>query len=238
MPVMVEIIGEPAVGKTHLSLTFPKPFIFDTTPKKEAEIIAFKVLGADAKNRYMWVQNWMQLVNGIKNVVKRDDVKTVVIDTGADLQSMAVEYELEEKNRKQLLPYEYGRIRESIDTDIIESVTTSGKNLVLTAQMDDEYVGNQKTGFRVPKGYKRAAFQSDIRLFLTIGGCSIEIMPGGLSFRVVPKYDEKRIRKAVVIKNRFVDMSEYGYQVLEGNITADMIKSLIPKDLVGMVWTE
>ena len=238
MPVMIEIMGEPAVGKTHLALTFPKPFIFDTTPKKEAEIIAYKVLGADAKNRYMWIQNWIQLVNGVKSTVKREDVKTVVIDTGADLQSLAVEYELQVKERKSLMPYEYGRIREVIDTDITEEIITAGKNLVLTAQMDDEYIDGNKTGFRIPKGYKRAAFQSDIRILLVIGGCSIDIMPGGLSFRVRPKPETKNIRKAVIVKNRFVDMAETGIVVLEGNITAQDIKKLIPQNLVDMVWVE
>ncbi|MDW8086240.1 MAG: AAA family ATPase, partial [Ignisphaera sp.] len=234
----IEIIGEPAVGKTHLSLTFPKPFIFDTTPKKEAEIIAYKVLGAEAKNRYRWIQTWQQLVSGVRETSRRDDVKTIVIDTGTDLQALAVEYELEAKSRERLLPFEYGRIREVIDTDITETIINSNKNLVLTAQMDDEYINGQKTGYRVPKGYKRAAFQSDIRILLVIGSCSVEIMPGATSFKVIPKTGEDNVRKAIIIKNRFIDMSENPIQVLKGNITAQDIKNLIPKELVSLVWTE
>jgi len=238
MPVLVEIIGEPAVGKTHLSLTFPKPFVFDTTPKQEARIVAYKVLGAAAERRYSWVKSYVELIQGLRNVAGRDDVATIVIDTGADLQGMAVEFELERKKREGLMPYEYGRIREMIDTDVTEFVTQAGKNLVMTAQMDDEYVDGRRTGRRVPKGYRRMAFQADIRIYLALGAASIEVMPGGTVFAVTPQTSSKLVRKAVIVKNRFVDMAEVGYKVLEGNITAESIKALIPKEILDMVWVE
>jgi hypothetical protein len=238
LPVLVEIAGEPGVGKTHLSLTFPKPYIFDTTPKREAEIVAYKVLGASAKNRYQWVKNYQILVNALNKVLQEQEVKTIVIDTGSDLQGMAVEYDIERRERQKLMPYEYGRIREMIDEDITEKVIAVGKNLVMTSQMDDEYVNGVKTGRRVIKGYKRMAHQADIRLYMTLGAAEIEVMPGGLAVYVTPRPTSKPERKAVVIKNRFVDMTEAGYQKLEGNITAENIKALIPQNLVSMVWTE
>ncbi len=238
--ILVEIIGEPAVGKTHLSLTFPKPFIFDTTPRKEAEIVAYKILGAEAKKRYCWVQSYADLITKLKQVLERDDVATVVIDTGADLQGMAVDYEVERKKREKLLPFEYGRIREMVDTDVIEAVSMKNKNLVMTAQMDDEYgPDGRRTGRRIPKGYKRLAFQADMRIFLTLGAAELEIAPGGTAFAVTPlPRSEKPVRKAAIIKNRFVDMAETGYKVLEGNITANDLKNLIPKEILDMVWVE
>jgi hypothetical protein len=239
--VLVEIIGEPAVGKTHLALTFPKSFLFDTTPKREARVIAYKVLGEAASRRYMPVKNYPQLVEGLKAVLKRDDVKTVIIDTGADLQEMCVEYEVERKQRERLLPVEYGRIREMIDTDIIEAVIEADRNLVMTAQMDDEYVNGQKTGKRIPKGYKRMAFQADIRLFLYLApekgqAGEIEISPYGLGFTYRPEaiLTTKMVRKAVVIKNRYVDA---GLTIIE-NPTAEKIKELIPPELRQMEWVE
>jgi hypothetical protein len=238
LPVLVEIAGEPGVGKTHLSLTFPKPYIFDTTPKREAEIVAYKVLGADAKNRYQWVKNYQILVNALNKVLQEPEVKTVIIDTGSDLQGMAVEYDIKQRERQKLMPYEYGRIREMIDEDITEKVVAVGKNLVMTSQMDDEYVNGVKTGRRIIKGYKRMAHQADIRVYMTLGAAEIEVMPGGLAVYVTPKPSLKPERKALVIKNRFVDMTEAGYQKLEGNITAENIKALIPQNLVSMVWTE
>jgi hypothetical protein len=241
--VLVEIIGEPAVGKTHLSLTFPKPFMFDTTPRQEAKPIALKLLGDEAKKRYMAVKSYPQLVEGLKAVLKREDVKTVIIDTGADLQGMCVEYEVERKGRERLLPVEYGRIREMIDTDVTEAVMEANKNLVMTAQMDDEYVNGQKTGRRVPKGYKRMAFQADIRIFLYLasheGGGEIEVSPYGLTFAYVPPQRPamKFVRRAVVIKNRYVDMTQAGYQIIE-NPTVESIKNLIPEVIRGDEWIE
>jgi len=242
--VLVEIIGEPAVGKTHLSLTFPKPFLFDTTPKQEAKPIALKVLGAEAQKRYSAVKSYPQLVEGLKIVLKREDVKTIIIDTGADLQGMCVEYEVERKGRERLLPVEYGRIREMIDTDVTEAVVEAGKNLVMTAQMDDEYVNGQKTGRRVPKGYKRMAFQADIRLFLYLApaegsGGEIEVSPYGLTFAYIPPQRPalRLVRKAIVIKNRYVDMAQTGYQVIV-DPTAEKIKELIPENIRSMEWIE
>jgi hypothetical protein len=241
--VLVEIIGEPAVGKTHLSLTFPKPFIFDTTPKREARSVATKLLGAETQKRYMPVKSYQELVKTLKEVLRRDDVKTIVIDTGADLQGMCVEYEVERKGRERLLPVEYGRIREMIDTDVTEAAVEANKNLVMTAQMEDEYVNGQKTGRRIPKGYKRMAFQADIRLFLYLsppeGGGELEVSPYGLTFAYIPpqKPALKLVRKAVVIKNRYVDMTSTGYQIIE-NPTAEKIKELIPENIRKEEWIE
>ncbi|MEM4167686.1 MAG: AAA family ATPase [Candidatus Caldarchaeum sp.] len=229
--LLVEILGEPAVGKTHLSLTFPNPFLFDTTPKREAEIIAYKLLGAEAAKRYEWVKNYQHLIKALVEVLQREDVKTIIIDTGADLQGMAVAYEIERKDRERLMPFEYGRIREMVDEDIIEKTIAAGKHLVLTAQMDDEYINGQKTGRRIPKGYKRLAFQADIRILLVVGSAEVQVMPGGTSFTVIPKPDQNPKRKTVIIKNRFVDMAETGYTVLTGNITYQNILELIPQNL-------
>jgi len=229
LPLLVEVIGEPGVGKTHFSLTFPKPFLFDTTPKREAEVIVYKLYGAEAKKRYAWTTKYEQLLAGIKDIVKRDDVRTVIIDTGADLQSMAVEYELQRKDRERLMPYEYGRIREMIDEDVIELVVNSGKHLVMTAQMDDEYVNGQRTGKRVPKGYKRMAFQADIRMFITVGSAELTFLPGGLSFEVTYSKVLQPKRTAVIVKNRFVDITTTGYQKIEGNVTFADLVNLIPQ---------
>ena len=242
--VLVEIIGEPAVGKTHLSLTFPKPFLFDTTPKQEARSVAMKLLGAEFSRRYMPVKSYPQLVEGLKSVLGRDDVKTVIIDTGADLQGMCVEYEVERKGRERLLPVEYGRIREMIDTDITEAVVEANKNLIMTAQMDDEYVNGQKTGRRVPKGYKRMAFQADIRLFLYLAPAEgsageIEVSPYGLTFAYIPPQKPvfRLVRKAIIIKNRYVDMTQSGYTIIE-DPTAEKIKQLIPENIRQLEWFE
>jgi len=239
LPLLLEIAGEPGVGKTHLSLTFPHPYIFDTTPKREAEVVAYKLYGSSYVKNYEWVPNYQTLVKSLSRILaERPDVKTIVIDTGSDLQAMAADYETQRKDRERLMPYEYGRLREMIDEDITEKTIAAGRNLVMTSQMDDEYVDGKKTGRRVVKGYKRLAFQADIRLYMTLGASAIDVMPGGTVFYVTPKPAAKPERKAVVVKNRFTDITETGYMVLTGNITAADIKALIPENLREMVWAE
>jgi hypothetical protein len=237
--VFIEIIGEPAVGKTHLSLTFPKPLLIDTTPKREARIIAYKVLGAEATKRYIHIKNYQELVEAINNI--GDDVKTVIIDTSSDLQELALEYELQRKDRKQLMPYEYGRLREMVDTDITEQVSQD-KNLIFISQMDDEYIEGKRTGRRIPKGYKRAAFQADIRLLLYLApetgtAGELEISQYGLSFAYRPApLHGKLVRKAAVIKNRYTDPTA-GLTIIE-NPTAEKIKQLIPEEIRRFEWIE
>ena len=141
-PLLIEIIGEPGVGKTHLSLTFPKPFLIDTSPKYEAKAIARKVLGEGWEKRYHASRDLREIVQILSEVLDRDDVATVIIDTGADLQSLGAKEYLRRKReagkeRAQVTQIEYGRVRDLIDDEVINYVIRHDKNLILTAQTGD-----------------------------------------------------------------------------------------------------
>jgi len=206
VPLFVEIIGEPSVGKTHLSCLFPKPALLDTTPKGEGYYIIRKLYPEEWKQRYFRVRCFKDVMIALEYVRKRRDFfKTVVVDTGADLRSLAIDACLEElrkekPERQRLMPEEYSCVNKKVN-GFIDEVTDPERlcmNLVFTAQMKDEWVDRRPTGRRVRDGYPKANFQADIRLYLELKRKVDE---------KTMKYLEGYERVCRVIKCRFRDMT-------------------------------
>jgi hypothetical protein len=199
VPVFVELIGEAEAGKTHLSCLFPKPIVFDTTPKKEAYVIVRK-LHSDWKRRHIPVRSFEDIRKGLEYVKRYpNDFKTVVFDTAADLRDLGSKEYLEElnkagKERQALMPQEYRWVNEKIDA-IIDKVTSEmGLNLVFVSQMRDEWKDGKATGRRVRKGYPKTNFQADLRLYLSVDKKVDE---------KTMQYVDVYVRKCLVVKNRF-----------------------------------
>jgi hypothetical protein len=74
------------------------------------------------------------------------------------------------------------------------------------------------------------AFQSDVRIFITVGSAELTFLPGGLSFEVTYSKVLQPKRTAVIVKNRFVDITTTGYQKIEGNVTFADLVNLIPQN--------
>jgi hypothetical protein len=207
IPLFIEVIGEPSVGKTHLASLFPKPALVDTTAKGEGYVV-FKKFHSDWKRRYFRARTFDDFTKHL-SAIERDKgyFRTVVVDTSADLRTLGSQDYIKElneagKNREKLMPEEYGWINEKIN-DFINKITDIEKlcmNLVFTSQMRDEWKDRKPTGRRIRKGYPDANFQSDMRLFL----------------QLVQKVDEKTMqfipneyeRKCQVIKCRFRDQAD------------------------------
>ena len=192
MPILVEIIGESAVGKTHTSCLFPKSVLFDMTPEKEGELIAIKIFGNDYHDRYFKINNYNDFLNAVTNIP--DDTKTVVIDTSKDFIKIIADEWLVRENRKlvamgkrkltRVYPTTlYGQVYRMAD-DEVKRLMKIPCNVVFTSIMTDEYVNSEKTGRRVRDGYSRLPFQCWLRIAISIE-------------------NGKRIYK--IIKNRFVD---------------------------------
>jgi len=217
LPLHVEIMGEPEVGKTHLGCLFPAPAIIDTTAKREALPIAMKLL-PDWAERYFKVYSLEDIREALRHIEKKNGeepgfVKTIVIDTSADLQRLAAEEWIREHGKKQVFPVtQYAHVRSKID-ELIHKVLDGLKlNLVFISQMKDEYAGGEKTGRRVRDGYKKTPFQADIRLYLYF-----------------EKGEEGKIvsRKAQVVKNRFVDPLAEGNPRVIGDPDWGAIRELV-----------
>jgi len=207
IPLFLEIIGEPAVGKTHLASLFPKPALLDTTTKGESYSV-FSKLHSDWKRRYFRIRCLEDVRITLKYVKQnKEDFKTVVFDTSADLREMGSKEYLNEqrkagKEREAIIPVEYRWVNEKINGFIDEVTDVEkglGMNLVFTSQMRDEWREGKSTGRRIRKGYPDANFQSDIRLFLQLTQKVDE-----KTMQLIPNEFE---RKCQVIKCRFRDQA-------------------------------
>jgi len=218
-PLLVEIIGEPATGKTHLSLLFPNPMLIDTTPKKEALSIVKKLYPEDWQKRYRHVTTMAELRNAVEYGLKAG-FKTIIFDTSADLQKLATkEWLIEHKKESPYPIVVFGQIRDKVD-EVIYKIIKSNVNVVTTSQLKDEWIKGEKTGRRERDGYKRLAFMSDIRLYLKIVEKKVEV--GG-------KTGVKYVRVAKVIKNRFIDITSPDYVFEIENPDFEKIKKLVLK---------
>jgi len=201
VPLLVEIIGEPSAGKTHLSTLFPKPALFDTTPKGEGYIIVKRMYPLEWKKRYFRVKVFGDFLTNLKYVkTKGDFFKTVVVDTSPDFRTLGAKAHLKElqkvKQRKNLMPEEWGPVNTKIN-EFITVITDPEKmclNLVLTSQMQDEWVARKTTGRRIRRGLPTMNFQAGIRLFLQI---KRKVDPKTMQY--IAGFD----RVCTVLKNRF-----------------------------------
>ena len=226
IPLLIEVIGETGVGKTHFCLTFPDVYLIDTSPKMEAYAVALKLNKLD---RYCTVGAYTDITTKIDELIKRNDVKTVAIDTGANLQGLAALHYLElleekGKKREKIIQVEYGRVRDLVDQEIIRKVILNDKNLVITSRLKDEYIDGQKTGRRERDGYPRLPDQADIRLYIEL----VEDKTFGTFSRVIH-----------VIKNRFIDRTSKDWIPKLSRNDAEGVKELVLKSGISeeyLVW--
>lgn len=207
VPLFVEVIGEPAVGKTHFSCLFPSPALLDTTPKGEGYFVLRK-LHKDWKRRYFRVRSFEDIRKALKYIkVNKDAFRTVVVDTAADLRGLAIKECLEElrkekPERQRLMPEEYSCVNEKVNGFIDDVTDPEGElcmNLVFTAQMKDEWIDRKNTGRRIRDGHPKANFQCDLRFFLQLKRKIDE---------KTMQYKDEYERHCRVVKNRFRDMTD------------------------------
>lgn len=198
-PIVGELIGEASTGKTHTSLLFSNPALADLTLRGKSEINVQRLYPEDWEERYFRVRS----LNDLKSAAKKaqeDGRATFIIETGSDLRLMLGEEHLkdlqkEKSSRKALHPTEWKQVNLWF-AEIIEYLAETYKvNIILTAEMADEWKSNKPTGRRRRLGFPRTEFYCDLRLYL-----KIETKVTGANPEVVEK-----TRVAIIAKNGLVD---------------------------------
>lgn len=199
--VFVELIGEPSMSKTHTSLLFLDPVLADLTLRGKSKVILQKLYPDDWEDRYFRIKSFDDLRKALDKA-REDGRRTFVIETGSDLRFMGGEEWLRElqkakSSRKALHPTEWKAVNSWVNEIINKTVEEYQINLVITAEMQDEWKDSKTTGRRKRSGYPRMDFYTDIRLYL-----KVETDVEGVNPEVVHK---KRV--ALVAKNGFKDQT-------------------------------
>uniref|UniRef100_A0A6M3J9X9 Putative ATPase domain containing protein n=1 Tax=viral metagenome TaxID=1070528 RepID=A0A6M3J9X9_9ZZZZ len=192
----IEVVGEPDEGKTHVAATFPKALFLDTEHKANIVLEKFKDKG------HFWkkVDVWEEIREGVDWALTQPSIKTIVIDSGADIQELAVSHWSKGHGGKKPIvmigegvsTILYAQVYELIDT-LVTDVLDSGRYLVVTCRLKDEYVSNTNTGRRIRQGYKKFPWS------LTLG---VRFVDGIYDPRTGKSYF-KHFRFGEVIKNNY-----------------------------------
>lgn len=200
-PFFTELIGEPATGKTHLAMLYSNPVLADLTLRGKSKVIVQKLYPEDWEDRYFRIKSFDDLRKALKKA-HEDERDTLIIETGSDLRLMGGEEFLKELQKKKserqtLHPTEWKAVNTWFNEIVNKAIEDYKMNLVLTAEMRDEWKSNKATGRRERSGFPRMDFYADLRLYL-----KVESKVTGVNPEVVEK---KRI--AIVAKNGFKDQT-------------------------------
>lgn len=175
----VLVSAEPDTGKTHMSVfTFPNGKVVLDTENK-ADLVISKLPEEDQKQIY-WkrVTAFDEIRQGVEFAIRTPSIKTVVIDSGADLQDLAVKEWSEEHGGKQPIVIDkitgavstvlYAQVYQKID-ELVRAVHNARKFLVVTGRMKDEYIDQVRTGRRIADTYKKFPWSLMITIELVKG---------------------------------------------------------------------
>ena len=157
------VSGEPNAGKTHLLRTFPDPLFLDTEGKAWVVLEKF--------NPIPWkrVKTFGDIRKGIQWALDKPEIKTIVVDSAADLSDLAGEEFMEEKNIERIYPpVQYKKVYDKIDPLVVD-IQEAGKYLAVSSRRKDEYIDDNRTGRRIIDSYKKFPWDLMISVEITYG---------------------------------------------------------------------
>lgn len=191
-PIIVEVIGNPEVGKTDFCSKIPNSAMIDLTVWGESDIIFEKNRSAEEVDTlYIHAESLNTIVRFIRDLPP--EITTVCFDGSSNLMGLIEADWCQEKGRKSALQLEYGELYERLNDKIIKSLKDRPCNIVFTSGLKDEYIGtidekgrtsSVKTGKKLSQGIKPMEYIRDVGLNLY--------------------YDDEGMRANRILKNRFV----------------------------------
>lgn len=159
----IEWSGVWDIGKTHACLTFPNPAIADTEGKAW---IVCKKLGID---KWFRVESFDDIRQFILNCLKDDAIKTVVVDSGSDLQDLAAQEFLAESGQQKIFPVVlWARVYEKID-ELVQLIKRHNKYFTTTSRLKEEFAKDTRTGRLIRSGYRKFPYQLEMLIRLEYG---------------------------------------------------------------------
>lgn len=169
--------GEPGTGKTFNAASYPGPMLLLDTENRASIALSYRrTIGEDvdkAINIYAprtmtdlrdaveWFSSTKEFKDASKSV-EPGNAPTLVIDSATALMGFAEDEYLRLNGVETIFPrFAWGQVYSIVDQFIV-SCRALPMNVVLTAQMKDEFRGENRTGIRIPDMYKKLPFWVDI----------------------------------------------------------------------------
>lgn len=162
---VILIAGREGSGKTHLACTMAElgpVYLIDT--EYRAQIVTKKFNNV----KTAVVKSFMEMAVAVKHILKQQQPGTIVIDSGSDLQTFAeIEYLERTEKEKVGMPWNWAEVWRLCNAVIDDIKASQQFNLVITARMKEEYVGDKPTGQMIPRVYSTLPYKADLVLLFS-----------------------------------------------------------------------
>lgn len=189
--ILVAVMGNPKVGKTHFAMTFPDPikvYSFDmgtkfvrarSFPKKTIDITEYALPIIETGSEKGWaIPLWEKFEQDFGKDCASGTYKTLVIDPATVLWMINHHAELEEEQKNKLGVQAYYKPNLRFGA-LYYKAAIGGMNLVTIHHLKDEYENyednngrtqSRKTGNFIIDGWKRTESAADVNLVMELGG--------------------------------------------------------------------
>jgi hypothetical protein len=165
--------GEDKDGKTQFGLTMPAPiaaFPFDNNTMEMIEkwqmfkkiLVPTEPLDyTEATALEEWKPIWDRFEDMWADVVASKSIRSILLDTGSEAHELArLAYF---GKLTEVMPTHYAKVNARFKR-LIDMVYKTDKNILITHQLKDEYVKNNRTGERVLAGYAPVKYKVQINI--------------------------------------------------------------------------
>lgn len=161
--LLLNVEGREKEGKTHLSLTAPKPLAYANFDKSSVEDVLRKFKGMPILVKNYWPQNvdkaayqviWEMFLADYAALLQ-SDVRTIVIDTGTELWNIARMAHFGKLT--QVMAHHYVEVNAKF-RQLFNDAYTSSKNVVIVHKKKKEYLNSDWTGKYERAGFNEAGF--------------------------------------------------------------------------------
>jgi hypothetical protein len=175
--ITVVIVGTEGQGKTHLTCSiagdeYGPLYLGDSEHRAQIVVDKFQEMGRPVQRATLTTyQETVAFVSWAKQNVKRPAV--IGLDSGTDIDKFAEEQYLIHEDKEVVgKPINHPRMQRYI-FKLLDDLKFSGFTVVMTAKMKDEYVGENRTGKKLPRIFRDIPYRADLVIEIQGGKCFI-----------------------------------------------------------------